>query len=339
MVRKLRRLPLVLALVATPLVVATASQAQPTTPHVSGEVHLATVANDLDLAHTIRHTNRYWDRFGLLRAGYAYPRKLASAIVDGEEHLLYDTEHGTPSSSVTHHRIRHADGTWSDGSTPFSGLTGPIAVAAVAGELHVVKRQEGTGGRLYHSKRHADGTWSELSEVPVEDTWDVSAANVGGKLQLVTTHPWSTTLTTVARHADGTWTPAADVTFPPRPRVVAATVDIAQVGAELHVVVLTTSGGLFHTIRRPNGGWTVFGNVDTEAGGTPGTISHVAVTAARDTLHVAVATSEGGVFHTIRFTNRQWSRIADVKGEAGTVTSREVTIAGDSDLGTQRMCG
>jgi len=318
------RLPLALALVAGPLVATTPVQAAPSVQHATGAVHLATMSQGYQVDHTIRHADGAWqDVRKLTTAGpYKRGRNLVSAIVNGEEHLLFDDPR---SMGMTIYRmIRHADGTWESTSEGRVQLSSRVAVAAVSGELNEARTD--SNGNLVLRARHSDGTWTAGTAVPVTltATSSFSLAGNGGELRFVITNP--TGLSYLVRDAAGTWSPATDVPFTV-PGVTASTVDIAQVGTELQVVVLGSDGALYHSIRHQNGAWDAFGNIGPEAG-DPGTPVSVSVTASTGTFHLAIGTSEGGVHHTIRFPDGSWQPFGDVEGATGGSLGSEVTIAG-----------
>lgn len=318
MLRKmLLHLPLALVLGVT-------MTATPAVAHVPGEVQLMTGAAELE--HTIRHGDGSWDRFNQLPAGpRGGHRNLASAIVNGELNVVYDIEAQIkPIFREVFLSIRHANGTWSKVYTPFGLSSGPHAVAAVNGDLHVVQRS--LSGVLRHAIRHADGSWSPLSDVPVpQGSTGASAVATNGALEVLVINGDSLVTTTLL--ADGTWSPATPATFFST-RFQASTVDLARVGPDLHVVVNSTDGRLYHAIRRSDGRWTGWGDVGGETG-VPGVVDSVAVTASGTTLHLAVTTVAGGLFHAIRFENGTWQRYGDVRAAAGGTPSHDVAIAGD----------
>jgi hypothetical protein len=293
---------------------------------VPGEVQLMTGASGPWVEHTIRHGDGRWDpfnRFGTRDRGA--PQNLASAIVGGEMHLVYDIPAQIkPTFRENFLSIRHANGTWSTEWTPFGLGSGPNAVAAVNGESHVVQRRR--VGVLSHAMRRADGSWSPLRDLAVpQGSTGVSAVATNGALEVLVIDGDSLLTTTML--ADGTWTPATPATsfsggFQ------ASTVDIARVGPDLHVVINSTAGALYHAIRRSDGRWTGWGHVGGETG-VPGVVDSVAVTASGTTMHLAVTTVEGGLFHSIRFENGTWQRYGDVRAAAGGTPSHEVVIAGD----------
>src|SRR5688500_267934 len=104
-----------------------------------------------NLAHAIRHEDGGWDRFNRLYTS-GVTSSLSSAVVDGEEHLVYQVQEGTRPSYVypTYLRTRHLDGTWSQEKIDFDNRWGMTGIVAVNGELHIVRREglEGNDGML-----------------------------------------------------------------------------------------------------------------------------------------------------------------------------------------------
>jgi hypothetical protein len=319
----------VLAL-AGPLVAAAApAQAAPKTQATSGEIHLATVTSSTALAHTIRHADGTWDHFGTLQTANVDPTRLTSALLNGEEHLLYQTTHQIPAFPVLNHRVRHADGSWEWVTPGFAGPTAGVAAAAVAGELHVVRRSE-SRGPVEHRTRRADGTWTAVSTVPIDAEWTGGhvVAGSGGDLHVMFVHSPNIEFSHLIRYADGTWSPTTNVFFTPATgRISAYGLKIAQVGAELHAVSVGSNSKVYHAVRRADGSWQDFRDIGPVAG-TPGTPADIAVAAAGSALQLVLSTTEGGLYHSIRFADGSWQRFGDVKGEAGSVPSGELTLAG-----------
>jgi hypothetical protein len=126
--------------------------------------------------------------------------------------------------------------------------------------------------------------------------------------------PWHT-----IRQAAGSWLTFGDVTGQAGNPGVVGSVASALIGGDLHVVVQTSNdGGAWHTIRRANGTWLLFGDVFGQAG-NPGSIQDVSISGngATGDLHVLASTTDGGVWHTIRQANGGWLPFGDVTGQAG----------------------
>ncbi len=96
----------------------------------------------------------------------------------------------------------------------------------------------------------------------------------------------------------------------------------AESPSALHLCVVNDAGQIFHTLRRRDGTWTPFVNVNREinAAGTiftAVTIAHYSGIGELDRLHVAGATDSGGLLYARREGTGAWTAAADVKGEAG----------------------
>lgn len=324
------RTALALAAVVGTSFVAGQSQAEPAALHVPGEVHFTTLTQS-GLAHTIRRGDGSWDGFGVLPESFFRGDSLASTIVAGEEHVLfqYTRRSHPPHTSAYRHHIRHADGTWTLGEIGFDQVNANVAVTAVSGELHLVHRHSGDGV-VRHRVRHVDGTWVDLADLPVVvgAGAGVGVAGSGGELRLLLGDPAAGTLTYYVAQADGTWSEGTNVPFAPSAQgVTPSEVDVAQVGTALHAVVRGSDGLLYHSLRNSTGAWTTFHGVGTQIPLPAGPVTAVSITASSDTLHVAV-TAGTGLFHAIRLANGAWRPFGDVEREAGEVTSFGVSIAG-----------
>jgi hypothetical protein len=88
----------------------------------------------------------------------------------------------------------------------------------------------------------------------------------------------------------------------------------ATVGYEPHIIALTTSGKMRHTIRFSNS-WQPWGNVDTAAANNPGQFELAICAGVGDDLHV-FGKSFGELYHTIRYTKlnswQDWRSVTQV---------------------------
>ncbi|MFJ6676123.1 hypothetical protein ACIQMJ_33910 [Actinosynnema sp. NPDC091369] len=315
--RTVLRIPAVAALVVASLSATAPAQAEPATTHVPGDVHLVTTLTGGEVAHTIRRGDGSWYPFGTIpdapRAHYS--NNLVSAIVGDEEHVMHNWYYGVgPYYQAYRYVIRHADGSWTEQTPVADGPTSDVDLAAVAGELHRVQRGGDTGTALTHRVRHADGTWTPWTAIPaqVDHDSDFAIAGVGTDLRLLTLNPpVNGVLSSFVRQSDGTWAQGADVPFAPSSGATATAVDIAQVGAELHAVVVGSDGGLYHAALRSTG-WTTFHEVASQTGAPGGTVDELSITASGGALHVAIITSEYRLLHTIRLSDGRWLPFGDV---------------------------
>ncbi len=127
---------------------------------------------------------------------------------------------------------------------------------------------------------------------------------------------------------------------------VGITTTIGDNGARVvHVGAVTNDGGLLYTQATAGkdssmiGPWTPFIDVKAFANSNPGDIVDVDLATGADGVQVVVATSDGGVWHTVRFGNGNWQVFGNVKGATGTdpgpvvvVTAAEVAVS-DTHVG------
>ncbi|MEU4746550.1 hypothetical protein AB0G02_39675 [Actinosynnema sp. NPDC023658] len=331
--RTVLRLPLVAAVAMGALAATAPAQAQPSALHAPGDVHFATTATRGDVAHTIRRNDGSWYPFATVP--YApiahFSGVLASVIVGDEEHLMQQYYYGVGAYyRGLRYVIRHADGSWTEAASPpdATGST-TFALTAVGGELHRVRRAD--GGPIEHTARHADGTWSSPTVVAAQSPGDSSLAVAadGGVLRVfVVDRANGTALSSFVRRTDGTWGQASAVPFAPAAGVTATSVDVAQVGAELHAAVIGSDGAVYHAALGSTG-WTQFRDISSQTGAPGDFVNDVAVTASRGTLHLAVVTRENRLLHTIRLADGRWLPFGDVKQATGSnVLAGAISIAG-----------
>lgn len=85
-------------------------------------------------------------------------------------------------------------------------------------------------------------------------------------------------------------------------------------------VVVNGGGAIFHGLRKPDGTWSGFGNIASQAGDI-GTVGSVADAGLNGDTHVVAVGGNGHVFHTIRLANGTWGTFGDVNASAGNLTS------------------
>lgn len=342
--RDVRRFPVpgrrttltVAALAAAALVApapATAAPPQPKISYATGDVQIVAKQGER-LVHTVRHANGAWDGYGDLYH-WDYPSHMSyarptSATLNGEEHVVYETSFGRmPPVFGLAHEVRHGDGYWNDAGIPATySLTHPHVIATALGQLHMIASD---GTALHHSVQQADGTWTAWQPVPVDGaSTEFAAAGEYGDLRAVFVAPDGASLVYAVHHSDDTWSPPQQVALTTGSGAITATrVSVAEVGDDLHVVVLGNHGDVYHSILHPSGRWDGFGYIGTVAGEV-GTVTAIAAAASQGALQVAVANSAGGLYHTIRFANGSWQHFADVGHEIGDPGPiDELTLAGD----------
>jgi hypothetical protein len=119
------------------------------------------------------------------------------------------------------------------------------------------------------------------------------------------------------RRADGSWTPFGDVEGQAGDRGSFRAVSVAAgTSGALHLAGVTRDGRLWHTIRRADGSWTGFGDVEGQAGDR-GRFVDVDCAGMGDALHLAGVTQDGRLWHTIRRVDGSWTPFGDVEGQAG----------------------
>src|SRR5215217_173575 len=91
---------------------------------------------------------------------------------------------------------------------------------------------------------------------------------------------------------------------------------IASRGNTLHLAGATSDGHLWHTIRRADGSWFGFGDVEVETGDR-GTIVDVDLQNIGQEVHLCAVNSIGQLWHTIRRADGSWFPFGDVKEQAG----------------------
>ena len=119
---------------------------------------------------------------------------------------------------------------------------------------------------------------------------------------------------------------------------------------DLHVCAIDENGGLWHTIRRPDGTWPFgFGDVQAETrrvGPSLGPTSFVAcATSQQGDLHVCVIDRKGELWHTMRLANGSWPsafvnigrEISQVQLDAGIGSASAVACAVDPQ-GDLHLC-
>ncbi|MCC6604754.1 MAG: hypothetical protein IT327_16210, partial [Anaerolineae bacterium] len=90
----------------------------------------------------------------------------------------------------------------------------------------------------------------------------------------------------------------------------------ATINGELHLCAVTTDGHLWHTIRRTDGSWYLFGDVEGQTGDV-GLLVSVDCAAIAGELHVCAVASDGRLWHTIRRADGGWYPFGDVEGQTG----------------------
>ncbi|MCX5199352.1 S1 family peptidase [Streptomyces sp. NBC_00249] len=252
-------------------------------------------------------------------------RSAAAAGINGDTHVLAISTNGG-----LFHTVRKPDGTWSAFGDVFSvanSLGNPTQVSAVSlgSDLHVVAVAD---GRAFHTVRNAAGQWTPFRDVSGGSVTNVTAAataGVRGELHVGLVSggkPYHS-----IRQANGNWTAWGDVALAAGPSGPISSISAAGAGDETHFVIATDNGARqFHTIRNPDGTWSLWGELKAVLGTV--TAKSVSAAAVNGEVQVAVTTADGKLLHTTRHTNRSWDApvTAPLQGLPATPGSLAVTL-------------
>ncbi|GER92121.1 hypothetical protein KDW_62830 [Dictyobacter vulcani] len=265
---------------------------------VADNLHVATLAPDGVIWHTIRFASGSWQSaFGNVNnqesngGSLRFSNVSCAGTMSSKLHLT-----ALSRSGILWHTIRFANGSWAQafGNVNNQESNGSIlrftnTDCAISGEnLHVCAIDR--NGTLWHTIRFADGSWARsFGNVNNQESngsalrfTDVGCATIDGNLH-VTAVAESGILWHTIRFTDGSWAPAfgnvnnqesttSGLRF--------TDVDCANVANALHVTAINRVDNIWHTIRFANGSWqSVFGNVNhQESNGN--TLRFTAVSAA-----------------------------------------------------------
>jgi hypothetical protein len=294
-------------------------------------LHLAGVTADGKLWHTIRYPNGTWQPFGDVESqtgdgGFIndVDVQVIGAGPNGVLHLCAVNSDGRLA-----HTIRYPDH-WQ----PFGDVASQagergrfvsVALANVNEELHLLGVT--SDGRLWHTIRHAN-SWEPFGDVKAQTGDPGAFTRVGASL--LNDGQNGNTLTVLGitsdgrlfqtqRLANGTWRPFqrllqgltdaivdADPTFTTSPSL-----------STLYLSVLTSDGGLqLDTV-----GFGAVTIADGRLGfASPGLARRVSIGRTADVsslVHVAVVTSDGGLWHLLGRYPDGWTSFGDVRSQAG----------------------
>jgi hypothetical protein len=221
-----------------------------------------------------------------------------------------------------HHRIRFANGSWSDwGFLGNPGSASSVSASATpAGDLHVVVVSE---GNVYHRIRFTNGSWSGWGLVETGSTVSSAAVSTTGGSDLHLVAVADNYPLHKIRFANGTWSTGVFLGFdvPVFGELTASTTP----GGDLHVAASTDGGQVYHGIRFAAGNWSGFALV-----GNPGIASALSVSTLGGDLHTA-AVLNGQVHHRIRSAGGGWTEWVYL-GNPGTASAIGVSTEPSGDL-------
>ncbi len=286
----------------------------------------------------------YWLPASIMKDGQAV---VGGKDIDGQDRTFIDSMYPKPTGDFWH-TLRRADGSWTGLGELSTQIVVPGAVrtatevAGANGETHLMFAT--LDGHLWHTIRYADGSWQPLGDAhavlglaePIVHV--AAAAGAGGQTQYMLTNGAGRLLHTI-RYADGSWQPVGDAqTVIGIPGPVVDVAGTAGAGGETHFMLTTAGGHLWHTVRKADGNWTGLGDVHTQIAVSGPVRSIAAATGKAGETHYAFTTSDGHLWHTIRFADGSWQPTGDahaVLGIAGPVSA--VAAAGGKPGETQYM--
>ncbi len=196
--------------------------------------------------------------------------------------------------------------------------------------LHVFSAAERNNNTLFHTVRNDDGSW--------QPRWVALRTFATGLSRIATARVGTTIDTAVVtddgglfhaiRASDGTWSNWGNIE-----NVAGAiengvfNVTLAGIGSQLHVVAMSSSGEVYHAIRRADATWQRFRKVAAFANYFPS----VAISAANVGGELQVGFIDDNpqtVRHTIRRTDGTWTPVAAVPTTGLTGTPGIVVLAG-----------
>lgn len=263
---------------------------------VGTDLHVLGITSDGKLWHTIR-SKAGWQELREVASAVSGPRsftRVAAATVGNDVHVLViDAE-----KQNLWHTIRYGNNTWQnffgdvlrvihtpeDGDAKFID----VAAAGVRQELHVALVN--SSKNLYHTIRWPHG-WQaypgpvrKTTATPIQGAFTrVAAGEANGAIHLCMVMEGGALLHTV-RHANAWERQANNITALTKSGAGLKFTDVScrSLASQLHVAAVTTTGGLWHTIRHlATPSWDRLGNVEESAAGERGTITAVAISGMR----------------------------------------------------------
>jgi hypothetical protein len=209
-----------------------------------------------------------------------------------------------------------------------------------------------TDGKIWRTIRYETGSW-----LPFENVGDIAGKLTFPRDVGIQSFDYNLHICVIdnfgklwhaIRHFDGRWHSFINVrAFPASMPRFLLKVALGRVGSshggELHVCGITSDSGLWHTIRRADGSWLHFSDVEAQTGDRGAIVAAACAGNAAGELHLCAVSSDGHLWHTIRRADGTWFLFGDVEGQAGdrgvfldvdcTVINNELHVCGVTNDG------
>ncbi|MEH1017251.1 peptidoglycan DD-metalloendopeptidase family protein [Micromonospora sp. CPCC 206060] len=264
-----------------------------------GTAQMVIVGLDDGIYHRVRNTNGTWSQFQPLNGSgttsTAQGKRVAIAgLPNGSAQIVI-----IGSDDTVYHRIRNADGSW----TEFGRLNGfNTSTPAGAKDVAISGQPDNTAqvvivgidSGIYHRVRHTNGTWSGFQPLNGNGT---STTAVGSAVA-------------VAGMPDGS----------------------------SQVVIAGANGYLHHRIRYANGTWSQFAPLNGSGTGSTAVAKDVTVAGLPDgTSQVVIVGADDAIYHRVRNASGSWTAFNSLPGYGTSTPARgsRVSLAGLPDNSTQ----
>jgi hypothetical protein len=212
------------------------------------------------------------------------------------------------------HRWRRVNGSdgpaWDPVDTP-GGTLYRVSCVGVAEDLHVVATLN-SGTPDYGVRHGADDSWTEFTPIPslggpTAGAVHVAVTALDGELHIFGADEGGTTLYHTVRGVQGAWQLRWKAL-----RNFGRITQIAttRVGTTIDTAVVA-DGKLLHAIRKADGTWTGWGNIESAAGDIENLL-HVALAGIGSQLHVLAVNGSGEVYHAVRRVDATWRQFRRV---------------------------
>jgi hypothetical protein len=180
-----------------------------------------------------------------------------------------------------------------------------------------------SGGVLRHGVKDAAGTWSAFNDIEVDGTGnDIGTIRKvdqrylsNGEVQLAAINS-ANELHHATRFVNGAWSTFGRLTSS------ASQVSMADVGLNMHIVYIDTSGALFHTVRNSDGTWQATQNISQGRTFLDAAITSAGLTG--DVQVFAIPTTGSRLIHSLR-TGGTWSTFASPWNGPSNLTRLDAT--------------